>query len=85
MCIEVLHSNGIKYGLIINFSALLIQLEVFGGLTFLGDKSWFSSVASKLTEIAQHTHLSCIDWEDSSIFNLQEVFVNVSKRNMILK
>ena len=60
MCIEVLHSNKIKYSLIINFSALLIQLEVFGGLTFLGDKSCSSSVASKFTEIAEHTPLHCI-------------------------
>lgn len=35
MCIEVLHSNRIKYSLRINFSALLIRLQVFGGLTFL--------------------------------------------------
>lgn len=60
MCIEVLRSNRIKYSLIINFSALLIRLEVFGGLTFLGDKSCSSSVASKSTEIAEHTHLYCI-------------------------
>lgn len=79
MCIEVLHSNRIKYSLRINFSALLIQLQVFGGLTFLGDKSCSFSVVSKFTEIAEHTYLYCIYQEDSSIFNLQEIFVNVSK------
>lgn len=65
-----------KYGLIIHFSALLIQL-VFLVCPFTGETMLFFFGLSLLR--LQSTHISITSNRTSGISSLQDIFVNVSK------
>lgn len=80
--IEVLRSKRKKYGLVIHFPALLIQLFLVV-CPFRGQIMLFFCGLSLLK--LQTTHISIASNKTSSIFSLQEIFVNVWKTMIFSK